>query len=279
MGTIGMDGQNWFYLEQGRPIGPVSVADLVRLFRDGAVSLGTSVWTEGAQDWVQLSEAVPALALKPPPPPISPFYSADRQARGETRLLSRSDLKRPTKSLWSENPSRPWRRYFGRLLDQTISGSLGFMAFAVVMATLDNDAFQRLIRIVDNPETNFLSVWLTIVFAIPINAVFIGFTGSSIGKLIFGIRVLDRSSQPVGFLTALRREVLVWVHGLGLGIPLISLFTVLSGYSRLRKTGSTSWDNDLNIVVTYRPPGLLQGLLAAIGVVLLVAITVVLKAQ
>jgi hypothetical protein len=44
----------------------------------------------------------------------------------------------------------------------------------------------------------------------------------------------------------------VLVRGLGLGIPIVSLVTLVNAYSTLRHDGVASWDQDLGCTVTHR---------------------------
>jgi hypothetical protein len=67
---------------------------------------------------------------------------------------------------------------------------------------------------------------LTLAAVIPGYAPMIGLTGVSIGKWLFGGKVVKPSGKPIGVLAAFGRELQVWFHGLFFGVPLISLFTL-----------------------------------------------------
>jgi hypothetical protein len=116
-----------------------------------------------------------------------------------------------------------------------------------------------------------VSVVATTLLAIPFNALLIGLTGGSLGKWLFGVKVLDRN-QPIGFGPALFRAGSVWLNGLGLGIPIISLFTLIASFRTLQKAGATSWDQSEGYTVAYRPKGnrLVIGMLVGIGLYFLV---------
>ena len=68
----------------------------------------------------------------------------------------------------------------------------------------------------------------------------------------------------------MQRDIAVYLRGLGLAIPLVSLFTLWIAYSKLKETGSTSWDTDKNCVVWHRPSGPGQYLLNVIGIFILI---------
>lgn len=75
--------ETWYYLEGGRPAGPVSFAALVERLLDGRLDAESLVWTPGQDDWRSASEVPgpdrlvrsdagavpPASDAVPPPPP------------------------------------------------------------------------------------------------------------------------------------------------------------------------------------------------------------------
>ena len=92
-----------------------------------------------------------------------------------------------------------------------------------------------------------------------------------------GVRVVDAGDKPIGVLRALWREVLVWVNGLGLGIPFVMIVTLVMAYRRLDGDAITSWDDRMDLVVIHRPRGKMQTVLGIVGVVLYIAALVALR--
>jgi GYF domain 2/Domain of unknown function (DUF4190) len=66
-----MEENNWYYNENGKPTGPVTLADLRQLFTAGRVNAGTLVWHQTLVQWTPAGQ-VPEL-LPPTPPPIMPM--------------------------------------------------------------------------------------------------------------------------------------------------------------------------------------------------------------
>jgi len=60
---------------------------------------------------------------------------------------------------------------------------------------------------------------------------------------------------------------------MGLGIPLIGIFTMWFSYRRLLTRGSTSWDEG-RYVVWHRPSGSAQYLLNVVGFLLIILIVI-----
>jgi hypothetical protein len=49
----------------------------------------------------------------------------------------------------------------------------------------------------------------------------------------------------------MKRGFLVWLNGMGIGIPFIAFFTMLFAYRRLKRKGITSWDEKCGISVIH----------------------------
>ena len=111
-------------------------------------------------------------------------------------------------------------------------------------------------------------IWLLAI--IPINAMLIGWTGSSPGKFMFGLKVLSKDHKPMGFGAALAREILVYLQGMGLGIPIVTLITHIAAYQRVTRRGDASWDESAKHLYLYRNHTVATRLLATLGVVLVI---------
>jgi hypothetical protein len=49
----------------------------------------------------------------------------------------------------------------------------------------------------------------------------------------------------------MRRGSLLWLNGMGIGIPLIAFFTMIIAYNKLKRNGITSWDEKCGINVIH----------------------------
>jgi hypothetical protein len=77
--------------------------------------------------------------------------------------------------------------------------------------------------------------------------------GNTIGKALLGVKVLtlNGAQLPAGLYAA--RTFQVWIFGLGLGIPIIALFTEISGYRTVSKGERTRWDIKYSCRVSRSP--------------------------
>ena len=64
------------------------------------------------------------------------------------------------------------------------------------------------------------------------------------------------------------------VMGLGLGIPLLSIVTMIASMTGLGEKGATGWDRSMKLVVAQRPNKLGQWVLSVLGVCAYIALQV-----
>jgi len=167
----------------------------------------------------------------------------------------------------------PWRRFYARTLD------LFFISFVIVAFVGAVFSFflphmvNEIMRTFKNP---FLSGIIVYVFWVPFEAFFLSRTGTTPGKSLFGIQVLDKSGLRLSYQDALQRTFLVWIKGEGLGIPIIAIVTRLFAYKRLKNTGTTLWDSAIGTVVTHKEFTIVRTIACVIVVGTVALVTLVL---
>ena len=222
----------------------------------------------------------PSSALRAERTSQEPERHPSRQASieaGSVAPISAGETAPPT-TMWRTVGPAPWSRYVARMLDTSLLSLLFFAALGtIIMSGLFGRSAARILEspLLNNP---FISSALAFAVTIPMNAAILAWTGGSVGKWLFGIRVLDPRGENLTFAVALRRELSVFAVGLGLGLPIVSLFTTISSFNQLRRDGVAQWDSPSTSIVRYRNHTLLTRLAAALGVftllVLLIAIQV-----
>ncbi len=202
-----------------------------------------------AQRRAEAAQPAPAAPSTPPPPKSpSPLAVADNG--------------------WQSTVPAPWRRYFARMFDSFLIGVILWVAIGFAIGVANPSLAQSAFGNESALHNPFVSSMFTLALVIPFTAALVGFTGTTIGKWIFGVRVTHTDGSPIGYKAAIQREVSVWLSGLALGVPLISLATLITSYQVLKKKGATSWDEGKPWVVTHRPFGGIQLMLSIGGVVL-----------
>lgn len=178
----------------------------------------------------------------------------------------------PVHGDWSTEPPRPWRRYFARTLDILASCLVVGILLGTLLLSVSPKFYTT---IVFGPQYELLLGLFILFLTSFVNAAFIGFTGGSIGKWFFGIRVTDNAGRPIGYSAAIKRELMVWFRGLGLGIPIVTLVTTIRAFIILRKEGRTTWDRDLHLQVRYRSSSSDQIFIWFVGVAVIILLMVV----
>ena len=227
--------ESWYYSADGREkSGPVSEPALRELAQSGGLNAGTLLWREGMAEWQ------PFASLFPPQPAA------------------------PVTGAWS-GETHPWRRYCARQADSLLIG-VPAMILALLLPMAYFGAQSPVIKLVEN---HFVAGVLLVLIYPFVEAFFLASWGFTPCRAVMGIYVRNRDGSKLSYKRALARSWQVAVFGLGLGIPLVSLITCISGYKRLQEQSVTHWDDDLAIDVRHRPWGAVRGLCS----VLLCAVT------
>lgn len=257
----------WHVLEGQSSVGPLTELAVLKGYFEGRYGPDTMVWrVDGDATWKRLGDALPLAELTPPPLPgaasnAAPFAPAT------------ADAAAAISSNWVREPSYAWRRFFAKQVDVLLAATLMFALLGSVLSASDG-AYNALIALENPIVLNVIGVFLAIV---P-NAILAGLSGRSLGKAIFGLKVVGEDGQPPGLAKGFRREMQLTAQGFGLGIPLISLFTMINSYSRLKSDGAAPWDADAELKVLYRKPTPAHFALMVLGIVLWVAIIAFLNA-
>ena len=228
---------SWFYIKDNNRIGPVSQEQLCELFRSGALPLETLVWCQYFPRWSPAS-SIPGLRAL---------------TGGGISVVSREQLG----SEGDATPAINWLCRFGaRFINLFGSSIIAALGFGVVCGLLGiRVAAQHLNALVI--EFGSLFGW-TIVEAFLVAAI-----GTTPGKWLLGISVRESDGTLLSFSRSLARSFRVLVLGVGLGLPVVSLCTLLVGCIQLGQTGNTPWDRAGNYRVWQRPMGIGRGLTLA----------------
>lgn len=239
--------ERWFYWDAEQSVGPFSAQKLIELRKAGLIKDQTMVCSDQRPAWVSFSELhQPSL-----PPPLSAWYGEGVTRGVEQRVI----------------PSRAWRRFGARLLDTFIHSTIGASLIFMPLGFFAPQTAYELVSLFERPEFKIIDVIVGTFLAAFVGAIPIAFFGRTIGKWIFGLRVLREDGSPIGVASATKRELAVWVNGLALGIPIASAITQAFAFRRLTQNGATTWDQG-QFSVVYRPSGGRQTLLNVVGVCL-----------
>jgi uncharacterized RDD family membrane protein YckC len=236
----------WYYVLDGQSVGPVAKSELMSRLESGALPAETLVWTADLKAWIPASE-VDELQ------PWTPNMSSVPSAHGET-LNSEPDDYEP-----SGSQVRPWVRYGARTVDLLIFCFVGGIILSLMVPI-----------IFKIPEILF-GVLLLAVYVL-VEATMLAAWGTTPGKSLFRVRLRKRDGSKFTYREALTRSAKVWIRGEACGLPVVTLVTHITAYNRLLKSGSTSWDEEGNCIVTHQVIGTRRAILIASIFVVFVAL-------
>lgn len=228
---------NWYCAEAAnRSYGPITIEELGRILRTKANSVDFLVWCPGMPDWGRAGEQFALRRYFQPPPIASLSHSP---ASGQL-VIDRDD--RPFLAEEEVSSLHPWRRYFARMFDLYFFYLFFFFFLGV--------AFPRVFESSDKS--------LDVVYAIfgsAAYAVFEGFClnvfGTSLGKRLYGIKLTRTDKDGFILPVAFKRSFAVWVRGLGIGIPIVAIVTLIVAYRTLKREKQTSWDRDFQCITAH----------------------------
>ena len=228
-------GMQWFMEKDGKPEGPLSDVTIRDMAGKGLLVAETRVWKAGMSAWVRAADvpgllAPPVLPQTDPAPPTSrpdAYHSAAGAIEGSGKAVP--DYRIPVLA-------RVWPRYWARMLDLIIGALLAGAVLGVVAPQL----FES--KMFTEPGGEFLLNMIFVPIALVVDAILGGLFGNTPGKALAGLRVRTlRSERPTlgDFIT---RNLRLYFSGLGMGIPLVSLFTMVKSYNTVKESGVVSWD-------------------------------------
>lgn len=174
----------------------------------------------------------------------------------------------PPPARWRTNNPSPWARWAARTIDTIVIGvSLTFLIGFVAVAVLPGETASALLS---GPmfSNSALAGIMVSVLVVPFIGFTVGLMGSSLGKWVMGIHVAQADGTPIGVSRAMLREVNLFIIGLGMAIPIVTLVTQVMAYNRLKESNNTNWDEANGSVVRYLNHTWLTRCRAAVGIIL-----------
>ena len=215
-------------IRDGEKVGPIHDFEVRRRISDGDLAPTTPAWHEGLEAWTTLVE-------------IDLF-------RREFELISLPDELAPDEipseiPPASESPTQPaaqpqapakpcyLRRFWARWFDLTLYSGVWWLGMWA--------AGQDISAVLHNPWVMFLHYvpW----FAIEV--LLINYYGTTPGKWILGLHVVNGDGTPLDLGAATRRSLRVLFTGVGYGWGLLSVFCQVMSWFVAKRLGTTLWDH------------------------------------
>ena len=181
--------------------------------------------------------------------------NAPSPASGDVASKPAAPVDQSKKFLGGEH--HPWRRLFARTVDICTAGLVLFMLLIFAFSATMPEQAAGFAKAIENPI--IASVVLYLIW-LPAEALLLSLFGTTPAKWLFGIQGAHPGGNLLSFAAALNRSFLVFVQGVGFGIPFVALFTQLFAYRRLTKTSTTLWDTSTTAVVLHKKWGVFRAL-------------------
>lgn len=202
--------------------------------RKGEITDTTLIWSTKLRAWLPYNEILSEEMLVGADLSYSKPYS-------EYRNRAKN---------YSEFQSRPWARFWARMIDYNCLG----IVYGVI--------FKKYYMYVPLIFFPFFTIILIPLLWVPIEAILLWTIGATLGKWLLKIRLYSRrrihDSNYLTFQQAFRRSISVWFLGMGCGIPIIQIITLIIAKSKLSRTGTTTWDKNCQLTVRHSRVGILR---------------------
>ena len=218
----------WFYVSEGKSVGPVSRVALLRQLEEGELSPETLVWAESLKEWT------PARDVR--------FLQPSTMVEEPIEVESVEESTLPDVMLPSGPQVRPWVRYWARSID-----FMCYCVFAGVVLAFTWPAVLAIHQILFGMLLLFVYVF--------IEAAVLAVWGTTPGKALFRVRLQKSDGSKLTYKDALNRSIRVWMQGEGGGIPVLSLIMQIMAYNRLLNKGTTTWDETGKFTVSHQVIG------------------------
>jgi hypothetical protein len=138
---------------------------------------------------------------------------------------------------------RPWVRYWARSIDE--------FWFIAVMAFVA----PSVLREASSKVPGYFFGLLALFAWVFVEPVLLSTFGTTPGKWLLRTKIVPVDGGAFTYSRALNRAFSVWLRGLGIGIPIVSLVTMSRAHARLLRTGTTSWDREGGFEIVHERIG------------------------
>ncbi|MDM0021356.1 RDD family protein [Variovorax saccharolyticus] len=250
----------WWFASGEERNGPLSTEQLQALLDAGAVGPATLVWRPGRLAWKPVADvsdfhqdrtsvrvhgavAEPAHRREPvfdlvtlPAPRLESIRQEDLPDWARTGAPSSSFPVQP--AVLHLPLAGPWRRFFAQLLDiWSLCVPVGYL-----LGMVAGRFWPAFGLWMSSPSSGTGLGFLMIPLALIAQAFVFGLFGTTLGKVLFGVRVTLLGGARPTFLQYFGRLLGLYWAGLGLGVPFVNLVTMWRQYARVKSGQPASYD-------------------------------------
>ena len=206
---MGGMAEEWYYAQQGRQLGPVSIELLISMLQRRQIAASDLVWKQGMPNWAE-ARAIPELTPHAPVAPVSPLIDAPQgpPAGGvqQVQYLNAQGMQ------WDY--AGFWLRFVAWIIDSVIIFiPVTALSFATGMA--HSVAFRgamtpaRAFGMAGSQNLLGIAIWW-LYFALMESSAY----QASVGKMALGLIVTDEVGNRISFGRATGRTFAKYISGL-----------------------------------------------------------------
>lgn len=158
-----------------------------------------------------------------------------------------------------------WRRFWARSFD--LSWQILLLGFVIGfgLGKLAPELMVKLLFAVD-VSSSLLNPWFyafipLVPLALLLDALMLRYLGNTPGKLLLGLKVVHAEKHRPTLGLYLHRNLWLWIRGLGLSIPIVSLFAMLRQFFQVKEHELAHYDQKTGFRVLAKPLPLWRKLL------------------
>ena len=224
----------WFYTNAGKQAGPVSDINFERLVREGIIQPTTLVWHEGMTDWQPYASVAPASLSATTTRPNQVLCrecgnlvpAEDALQMGDATICASckpTHLQKMREGLATAAP--PPFHYAGfwiRVPAAIIDGVILF----VISTSIDIMSGSTFLQSIGVEESEWgTRDWVLLagdlLIDITYSVVLVTKCGGTLGKLIFGLRVITADGKRLSYKHSLARALAQWVSTIPCGLGFV----------------------------------------------------------
>jgi len=217
-------------IQNGEKIGPIHDFDVRKMIEHGELPATTPAWHDGLPAW-------------------KPLIEIDLFAREFDRPIEVRDTPGPSSAAGPDRPEPPplaaspfvLRRFWARWLDLYLYAGIWW----ILMWSCGRDI-----------EATLFNPWLMLFLYVPwfvVETLLLHHAGTTPGKWLLGIRVVNNDGSLLSLGAATRRSARVLCLGLGFGWGLLTLICQIVAYFTTLRLGRPLWDHAGGHRITAAP--------------------------
>lgn len=240
-----------YHLNIAGESGPLSQFAIIERIRDGSVTPDTMIWRQGFEAWRRIGDVEDFEGYwKPARVEEEGLEGMDEEEADNLEPPSGFGLGRVVKQAaeLEVGRPRPWLRFWARMVDYMwFTGAVVFFLAALLPVSS--------VKWMVWASSNYIPIESLLILAyVPVEAWCLSRFGRTPGRALLRLGVISMNGNKLTYPQALVRSLQVYVKGVGLWLPLISLLVMSWSRMQLLRYGQTSWDVDCGTVVTSEPP-------------------------